>query len=333
MEQDARCVIEGPPTGLNCNPNSTFPSGTAIDPSAKIVTPSPVGTASTLSAVQDNLTTYFTTQVNGYFGGQFADVIGFHGYESTGKSGICPIPEDVITVIDDMNSAITTAGESGKPWFDTEDGWSKAADEDFLDQDREAAFLARYYLLQWSMGVNRSYWYRWDSTDAYVGALWSASGGPIEAVTAWNEISKWMVGATLSTPCTLSGTIWTCGFTRGSYQALAVWDSAQDCVNGACSTSTYTIPASVTYTMYRDLTGAENTSAEGLSRSEPSPFCWRRARYLHRSGQAVEQLQRSSQQKERPTSGRSFSFPENLTLQIKLTRLPTHGIPFALVNV
>jgi hypothetical protein len=263
MEQDARCVVEGPPAGLSCNPGSTFPSGTAIDPSAQIVTPSPVGTASTLSAVQDNLTSYFTTQVNGYFGGQFADIISFHGYVSTGKSGICPIPEDVITVIDDMNNAITTAGESGKPWFDTEDGWSKAADEDFLDPDRETAFLARYYMLQRSMGVDRGYWYRWDSTDAYAGALWSSSGGAIEAVSAWNEVSKWMVGATLSTPCTLSGTVWTCGFTRSGYQALAVWDAAQDCVSGACSTSTYTIPAGVTYTMYRDLTGVETNVSGG----------------------------------------------------------------------
>ncbi len=109
FEQDARCVIEGPPAGLTCNPNSAFPSGTALDPSAKIVSPSPVGSASTLNAVETNLQTYFGTTVNGYAGGQFADIIGFHGYVSSGMSGFCPIPENVITVIDDMNSAITGA--------------------------------------------------------------------------------------------------------------------------------------------------------------------------------------------------------------------------------
>jgi hypothetical protein len=271
MEQDARCVVEGP-NGLPasaCTVNgSVFPSGTGIDTSAQIISPSPVGSASQLSAVQDNLNTYFGTKVpntaSGYFGGQFADIIGFHGYVSSGTSGFCPIPENVITVIDDMNSAITTAGETGKPWFDTEDGWSKANDENFLDQDREAAFMARYTLLQRSMGVERGYWYRWDSTQTYGGALWTQSGGPIEAVTAWDEVSKWMVGATFSTACTVNANVWQCGFTRsGGYQALAVWNSAQDCLNGSCPTLPFTVPAGG-YTLYRDLTGTE-TSITGTT--------------------------------------------------------------------
>jgi hypothetical protein len=264
MEQDARCVVEGPPSGLTCNPNSNFTGGTAIDPNSRIITPSPVGSASQLNAVQTNLSTYFGTPVNGFSGGQFADIIGFHGYVSSGSSGFCPIPENVITVIDDMNSAITTAGETGKPWFDTEDGWSKANDENFLDQDREAAFMARYSLLQRSMGVERGYWYRWDSTQTYGGALWTQSGGPIEAVTAWDEVSKWMVGATFSTACTVNANVWQCGLTRsGGYQALAVWNSAQDCLNGSCPTLPFTVPAGG-YTLYRDLTGTE-TSITGTT--------------------------------------------------------------------
>ena len=266
FEQDARCVIEGPPAGLNCNPNSAFPSGTALDPSAKIVSPSPVGSASTLNAVETNLQTYFGTTVNGYAGGQFADIIGFHGYVSSGMSGFCPIPENVITVIDDMNSAITGAsGEPGKPWFDTEDGWSKASDEGFLDQDREAAFLARYDMIQASMGVARGYWYRWDSTANYEGALWTQSTGPIEAVSAWQEVSKWMVGATLSSACKVSGTVWQCGFTRsGGYQAIAVWDASQDCLNGSCTTtSNFTVPSG--YNESRDLTDTVTTISGGTT--------------------------------------------------------------------
>ena len=180
-------------------------------------------------------------------------------------SGFCPIPENVITVIDDMNSAITgAAGESGKPWFDTEDGWSKASDEDFLDQDREAAFLARYDMIQASMGVARGYWYRWDSTANYEGALWTQSSGPIEAVDAWQEVSKWMVGATLSSACKVSGTVWQCGFTRsGGYQALAVWDASQDCLNGSCATTTFTVPSG--YSESRDLTDTVTTISGGTT--------------------------------------------------------------------
>ena len=265
MEQDARCVIEGAPSGKSCNPNSTFPSGTAIDPSARIVSPSPVGFAAQLNAVQTYLGQYIGTQVNGHSGTEFADIIGFHGYVSSGSSGFCPIAENVVAVIDDMNSAITGTVAAGKPWFDTEDGWSKAADENFLDPDREAAFLARYELLQRSMGVERGYWYRWDSTQNYQGALWTSSGGTIEAASAWDELAKWMLGtnlnnaATLSTACTVSttsGVVWSCGLSRSGYSALAVWDASQDCLNGSCPTTPYTVPAGG-YTKYRDLTGTE----------------------------------------------------------------------------
>ena len=68
-----------------------------------------------------------------------------------------------------------------------------------------------------------------------------------------------MVGATLSTPCTVKGTVWTCGLTRGSYSALAVWDASQDCVNGSCPTTVFNPTDGVGYTLYRDLTGKETS--------------------------------------------------------------------------
>jgi len=159
MEQDARCVVAGPPSGFSCNANgSVFPSGTAIDPNARIVTPSPVGAHSNLTSVADNLATYFRTNVGGADGGAFADILGFPAYVSTSNSGRCPIPEDVNTVVDNLNSTLASfASEQGKPWFNTEGGWSKADDEGFLDPDRQAAFLARYFLLQRSLGVERVY--------------------------------------------------------------------------------------------------------------------------------------------------------------------------------
>jgi hypothetical protein len=56
--------------------------------------------------------------------------------------------------------------------------------------------------------------------------------------------------------------VWTCGFTKpGGYLALAVWDTAQGCNNGSCTNSTYTIPATVNYIHYRDLSGGETSIA------------------------------------------------------------------------
>jgi len=260
MEQDARCVVEGPPAGLSCNSQSTFPSGTAIDPNARIVTPSPVGAHPFLNEVSQDLTTYFQTQVGNYKGGTFADIIGFHGYVGTlPNSGLCPAPEDVNAVIDNLNSTVNSFGQSGKPWFNTEGGWSKAADEGFLDLDRQAAFLVRYSLLQRSLGVDRMYWYRWDAASTSGGSLWTPSGGPTPAAVAYGEVSKWIVGAPLSSAWTPNGTIWSCGFTRGNgYKALAVWDAAQDCTSTTCPTTPFNIPAGG-YTMSRDVTGKESS--------------------------------------------------------------------------
>ena len=270
MEQDARCVVEGPPPGKQCNPNSTFPSGTGLDPEAQIVSPSPVGAGSsstTLNAVASNLTNYYNATVNGYPGGSFADNVGFHGYVGTPSTTTpiyCPIPENVTIVLGNLYNAVNGTSLSGKPWFDTESGWSKAESEEFIDPDRQDAFLPRYMLLQWSMGVDRMYWYRWDETQEYGGALWNATTGPIEAVTAWQEVSKWMVGASMNScaPLVTSSTqdVWACSITRPSgYQALAVWDAAQDCLNGSCTTSTFNIPNNVTYTEYRDIAGNESS--------------------------------------------------------------------------
>ncbi len=67
MEQDARCVVKGPPSGRSCYPGISF-SGRGTDPTADIVSPSPVGAHSVLNAVETNLATYFSTYVNNYPG-------------------------------------------------------------------------------------------------------------------------------------------------------------------------------------------------------------------------------------------------------------------------
>jgi hypothetical protein len=259
MEQDAHCVIEGEknvPAG-SCGANgSVFPSSIGIDPTAQIVTPSPVGAHTSLDAVSNNLSNYFASTVGGYAGGTFADIIGFHAYVGT-KDGanLCPTPEDVNTVIDNLNQALPGTPGVGKPWFNTEGGWSKAQSEGFTDPQRQAAFLPRYYLLQASLGLDRVYWYRWDAGQTYTGSLWSPSGGATPAATAFGEVYKWLTNATLITACTPNGTIWTCGFSRpGGYLALAVWDVSQDCTSSACPSTPFNVPAG--YTMYRKIDGS-----------------------------------------------------------------------------
>jgi len=263
MEQDARCVVEGPPSGMACNPNSTFPSGTALDSTAKIVSPSPVGgdVNNMLGEVGSSLNSYFSTTVNGHAGGSFSDAIGFHGYVGTAtrqssQSVPCPTPENVNTVIADMNQTLASfpSVTNGKLLFNTEGGWSEATYEGFTDEDRQAAFLPRYLLLQESANIDRVYWFAWDSkTAASLYNVTTSQATP--AATAYGEVNQWTVGATVSKACSASGAVWTCGFTRpGGYAALAVWDASQDCTASSCPTTTYTVPSGG-YIEYSDVAG------------------------------------------------------------------------------
>lgn len=259
MTQDAYCVIEGPPAGVPCNSASNFPAGTGLDPNARIVTPSPVGAQAELTSVQTNMSTFLGSKVGGVGPGTFSDVIGFHCYVSTKVAGDYPVPEDVLIVISDLNAILPEFSEvHGKPLFCTEGGWGRAKIEGFTDPDLQAAFLARYYLLQNSTNVTRVYWYQWDSPSA--GSLWSPSGGPTKAATAYADVYNWITGATLANACSKNGTVWTCAYTRpNGYQALAVWDAntAVTCYTAlAPDCSTFTIPSGTTYIEYRDLFGA-----------------------------------------------------------------------------
>jgi hypothetical protein len=273
MEQDARCVVEGPPSGVpnGCTINgSIFPSGTGLDPTAKIVSPSPVGGAldNMLDEVALSLNTYFSTKVNGYAGGSFSDEIGFHGYVGTATSTNtrtvpCPTAENVNIVIADLNGTLASfPAMAGKPLFNTEAGWSEATAEGFTDPDRQAAFLSRYVLLQESADISRVYWFAWDSKNA--ASLYNdVTGDATLAATAYGEVYKWSVGATVSKACSTSGTVWTCGFTRpGGYAALAVWDASQDCTASSCPTPT-AFPAAG-YIDYRDV-GGNITSLNGAT--------------------------------------------------------------------
>jgi hypothetical protein len=221
MAQDARSII------------------LAINPNAKFLTPAPNPGAG-------NGVTNF---MDGYLaagGGNYADIIAFHGYVGT-------VPEDVIPLITGLKATVAKYAQSNKPIWDTEASWG--AKTNFPDPEQRAAFVSRFYLEQWANGVSRFFWFGWDYLNT--GTLWEAtsnngcitpspSGGFLcPSGEAYGQITQWMVGATMTTPCSATGTVWTCGLSRpGGYQALVVWDTAQTCNNGSCTTSNFPVPAS-----------------------------------------------------------------------------------------
>jgi hypothetical protein len=227
------------------------------DPTALVTTPTP-GDDGTGQNINSWEPAYFAALVP--LGGIFADIITYHGYTDACNSQVPESSEN--SDLSDLTLAISQSGLSASlaslPIWNTEGSWNK--DAGLPDPNMQAAYLARLYLLQWSLGISRFYWFQYGNTQN--GTLWTSSTGLDLAGTAYGQVYGWMVGATSTTPCAANGTVWTCNFTSsGGVQEQAVWDTSQSCSNGSCKTSSYS-PSS-TYTEYYDLAGDPPTPISG----------------------------------------------------------------------
>jgi hypothetical protein len=214
----------------------------SIDPTVTVLTPDATGGSYNMSVFYTN---YFAA------GGTNADAIAFHGYCSmAGLNQITP-PEEIIGIVTALKGAMNAYGQGSKPIFCTEGDWgSEGSGGNCPTTDDCVAFMARHYLLMWSLGVSSYAWYDWENNNGswQWGQMWDPTSGLNAAGVAYQQLYSWMVGATMSQPYTVTGSVYTCGFTRpGGYQALAVWDTNR------ASGSAYTVPNG--YVQYRDLAG------------------------------------------------------------------------------
>jgi Beta-galactosidase len=212
----------------------------SIDPTVSVLTPDATGGSHNMGKFYSD---YFAAG-----GGAYADVIAFHGYCSMAGAKQITFPEEIIGIVTALKGAMNSYGQGSKPIFCTEGDWGST--NNAPTSDDRVAFLARHYLLQWSLGVSSYAWYCWDNnngTDQW-GQLWTPSGGLNVAGIAYQQLYNWMVGATMTQPCAAQGSVGTCGFSRpGGYQALAVWNTNR------AAASTFTVPNG--YVQYRDLAG------------------------------------------------------------------------------
>lgn len=218
-----------------------------LDPSALFVTPAYVGPNSTAA-----LGSYLAAG-----GGNFADIIAYHGYIYSGTCPTdCPIPENEGPLVDATRQMLTTYGQQKKPLFDIEGSWGAINDVSTMsDPDQEAAFTARFYLMHFSKAVNRLYWFSWNSSDS--AQFYDAATQKVNlAGRAYKQLYDWTEGATLNVPCNNVGTAWTCTLTRtNSYAAEILWDTDPSlvCNKGVCPTNEVQVPTN--FTQYRDLKG------------------------------------------------------------------------------
>jgi hypothetical protein len=202
----------------------------SLDPDAKIIAPSmnaPFG--------------YYRYAERYYAAGgpTNVDVVSLHAYANA--------PEHLTASGDQLGPLlplVTKYRLAGKPFWDTEGGWNGTTGQDAPDAEHQPGFLARYFLLHWSEGFTRFYWYAWDNS--LYGTLWSRNSGVSKAGVALQQVQNWMIGNILAGRITPSGTVWSGTFVRpNGTRALVVWDTA--------GSSGFQAPPQ--YARYRDLQG------------------------------------------------------------------------------
>ena len=209
----------------------------SVDPTAIVLTPSPSAGATGVSSWLDQ---YFAAG-----GGAYADIVAFHGYPSHDRNAA---PEYINEMVNAINRVTSAHGQSPKPVWDTESSWGRI--NRLPDIDLQAAYVARSYILHWSQGIERFYWYNWNNP--LWGTLWDTyTSNVLKPGIAYGEVYKWLVAATLSSPCSMaSDSTWTCTLTRpGGYEAEIVWNSA------VAFPRTLRFTPSGRFAQYRDLDG------------------------------------------------------------------------------
>jgi hypothetical protein len=194
-------------------------------------------------------------------GSAYADGVSFHGYPSkTGKGIKLPIalPESPVstnmaiqTMVGDYRAIADASGMKGKPLITTEGGWGVNG---VSDADMQAAWITQFEILEAGLAAQDMLlfqsWYAWGQAPS--GKIETTQGQPTAAGLAYDEVMTWLVGTTPS-PCTSKLNLWSCAVQTN----LIVWDAAQTCSNGSCTTGPYNAPQG--YTKYVDLTGAVHT--------------------------------------------------------------------------
>jgi len=209
--------------------------------------------------------------------GNYPDAVAFHPYAArthginpapfpeTFEGSGCPhgghspeCPDTLLGKIATIRSLMEQGGMAGKPLWATEGGWG--TNGEMPNPDAQAAYVARWLILQASAGVQRAYWYMWDmgSNPQAWGGLWDASNGTYKAGIAYGQVYNWLVGATFSKPCSGDRDVWTCDLTRpGGYQARIVWNASHSYDTRA--TSSY--QPDKAFTRLRDLNGSSSAVA------------------------------------------------------------------------
>jgi hypothetical protein len=265
LTEDARCIILGSQSGQNVihqsrNGTVTPCTATAIDPTAEIIMPS--GHASSPSALTYAQNQLYCNNIAGIPSYELpcpnpsnaiataVDIINFHMKPRNSIGNNCPAPivctpETAMQMYVSSVHGILRAAELAKPLWDGEMSYATAGFTNaYTDTDMAASFMPRMYLTMWSLGIAGSAFYTWDDL----------SFEPMEVQTAYQQTYRWLVGSVLRSPCAATGTVWSCSILKSGRSYLIMWDTAQNCSDGTCTTANQSVSSQWSY--YQDMTTA-----------------------------------------------------------------------------
>jgi hypothetical protein len=256
LTEDANCIITGRGVIHENGDGSAIPcTATAIDPTAKIVMAAAHAKGVALAYGQNEL--YCSASPTGYrlpcpnppnAIAAAIDIVNFHMKPGNETGNNCPsptpcTPESAMQMYISNVKGILQPAELAKPLWNGEGSYSKSGFINaYTDTDMKASFMPRYFLINWSLGVSALHWYTWESMT------------PTAVQTSYQQAYNWLYGSMLSMPCTATGTVWSCQITKAGANYLIMWDTAQSCSNGSCSTGNQTVGSQ--WTKYQDMTTA-----------------------------------------------------------------------------
>jgi hypothetical protein len=210
-EPNAKLFFTGSPAKLVELTCEAFKILKSIDPQNQIVS------AGSTPGAKDHLGYLDNFLASG--GKDCIDIVGHHFYVP--HSG----PEAMVPLIRGVRNVMKKNGVSEKPLWNTETGWWIANGDGTPDHPMVAKggwkkisleeagdFVPRAFILARAEGVDRFFWYAWDSRYG-LGMIEPTSGKPKPMVESWNNTVDRLVGSTRPV-CSQTGKNWNCSFIR-----------------------------------------------------------------------------------------------------------------------
>jgi hypothetical protein len=149
-------------------------------------------------------------------GARYLDVASFHFYS--------PTPESIPRKFRTLKEALGAAGVGNMPFWNTEMGYDRPRQAPVdtrnapRDLDEHAGYVARSLVLGAAVGLERFYWYSWESNlSEDIGRAANASG------RAYEQTVNWLVGAKIKECHTDDDRLWVCELSRDVRRAWLVW--------------------------------------------------------------------------------------------------------------